>query len=324
LWGSGCVGFPDIYEHSGATVKLNRDATADIISSTVDIGSGQITMLTQIVAEELGLPAESVKITYADTDTAPFDAPTHASRTTYSAGLAVKAAALAAKQKLLEAAGAVMETSPEDLIVADGKIMIKGVPVSAVPMEEIIGRAESPFVQVTEEGPQPTTIEEKGTIIGSVSQAPPANPSPAAAEFIELEVDTDTGEVKILRVVYAHDVGKTIHPNSAEGQVEGGFQQGMGYALMENLVFDEDTGACLSGDFLDYKIPTAMEMPAKIESIFIESNEPTGPYGAKSLSELCIVVPAPAIANAIYNAIGVRITELPITPEKILRALGKL
>lgn len=324
LWVSGCVGFPDIYEHSGATVKLNRDATADVVSSCIDIGSGQITMLTQVVAEELGLPAESVKIVYADTDTAPFDAPTHASRATYAVGLATKAAAVAAKKKLFQVAGVVMEANPDDLTIKDGKVMVKGAPDSAVPMEEIIGRAESPFIQMTDQGPQPTTIEEKGTIIGSASLAPPSNPSPAAAEFVEVEVDTDTGEVKVLRVVYAHDIGKLFHPNSAEGQVEGGFQQGMGYALMENLLFDDDTGACLSGDFLDYKIPTAMEMPAKIESIFIESNEPTGPFGAKSLAELCLIVPAAAIANAVYNAIGVRITELPITPEKILKALGKL
>lgn len=128
----------------------------------------------------------------------------------------------------------------------------------------------------------------------------------------------------MLRVVYAHDLGKLIHRNGAEGQVEGGFQQGMGYALMENLQFDPVSGACLTGDFLDYKMPTAMEMPRDIQSIFIESNEPSGPFGAKSLSEPCITVPAPAIANAIYNAVGVRIRELPITPEKILAALGKL
>ncbi len=318
------MGFPDIYEHSGATVKLNRDATADVVSSTVDLGSGQITMLTQVVAEELGLPAESVRIVYADTDTAPFDAPTHASRTTYSAGLATKAAAAEAKKKLFEVAGIVMEANAEDLTIENGKVMVKGAPESAVPMEEIIERAESPFIQVTDEGPVPTTIEEKGTIIGSASQAPPSNPSPVGAQFVELEVDTDPGEVTILRVVYATDIGQVIHPNSAEGQVEGGFQQGMGYALMENLQFDQETGACLSADFLDYKIPTAMEMPREIETIFIDSHEPTGPYGGKSMSEMCVVVPAPAIANAVYNAIGVRITDLPITPEKVLKALGKL
>lgn len=324
LWVSGCVGFPDIYEHSGAVVKLNRDATADVITSCVDIGSGQITVLTQMVAEELGLPAESVRLVYADTDTAPFDAPTHASRATYSAGLAVKAAAAQARTRLFEVAGIVMEANPEDLTLKDGKVMVRGAPHSAVPMQDIIARAESPFIQIGKQGPYPTTIEEKGTIMGVASMAPPSNPSPAAAEFVEVEVDTETGEIKVLRVVYAHDIGKVIHPNAAEGQVEGGFQQGMGYALMENLVFDQETGACLSGDFLDYKIPTAVEMPRKIESIFIESNEPTGPYGAKSLSEMCIIVPAAAIANAVYNAIGVRIRELPITPEKVLKALGKL
>jgi xanthine dehydrogenase molybdenum-binding subunit len=324
LWVSGCVGFPDIYEHAGAVVKLNRDGSADVVSSCVDIGSGQTTMLTQVVAEELGLRPEKVRLTYADTDTAPFDAPTHASRTTYSAGNATRAAAAAAKKRLFEAAGSIMEANPDDLVLDNGQVMVRGVPGSAVSLEEIIGRAESPFIQMTEQGPRPTTLEEKGTIIGAASQAPSSNPSPSAAEFVEVEVDTETGEVKVLRVVYAHDIGRVLHPKSAQGQVEGGFQQGMGYALMENLQFDSETGACLSGDFLDYKIPTAVEMPTQIESIFIESNEPTGPFGAKSLAELCVIVPAAAIANAVYNAIGKRITDLPITPEKVLRALGKL
>jgi xanthine dehydrogenase molybdenum-binding subunit len=217
-----------------------------------------------------------------------------------------------------------MEANADDLVLEDGKVMVKGVPESAVPMTDIIARAESPFIQVGEQGPAPTTIAEKGTIIGTASQAPPSNPSPVGAQFIEVEVDTDTGEIEVLRVVYSADVGQVIHPNSAEGQVEGGFQQGMGYALMENLQFDQETGACLSADFLDYKIPTAMEMPSNIESIFIDSHEPTGPYGGKSMSEMCLIVPAAAIANAVYNAIGVRITELPITPEKVLKALGKL
>jgi len=324
LWVSGCVGFPDIFEHSGAVVKLNRDGTATIVSSCVDIGSGQTTMLTQVVAEELGIAASAVKLAYADTDTAPFDAPTHASRATYSAGTATRAAAAAAKNRLFQAAAAVMEANTQDLVLQDGKVMVKGVPKSAVPMTEIIERAESPFIQMTDQGPVPTTIAEKGSIIGAVSMAPPSNPAPCAVEFVEVEVDTETGVVKVLNVVYAHDIGRVFHPKSAEGQVEGGFQQGMGYALMENILFDQETGACLSGDFLDYKIPTAVEMPSRIESIFIESIEPTGPFGAKSLSELCVVVPAPAIANAIYNAIGVRMKELPITPERILRALGKL
>ena len=324
IWVSGCVGFPDIYEHSGAIVKLNRDGTADLSTAAVDIGSGQITTLCMIAAEELGLTADQVRMTYADTDTVPFDAPSHASRITYSAGNAVKAAAGEAKQRLLEVAGGLLEASPDDLEVRDGMVCVKGSPDAKISVVDVVTRAEAPFVVMTEEGPQPTNLAEKGTIIGLSSMAPPANPSPASVEFVEVEVDTETGEVEVLRVVFAHDLGKLVHPAGAEGQVEGGFQQGMGYALMENLVFDPDSGAGLSSDFLDYKMPTAVEMPPKIESIFIESDEPTGPFGAKSLSEPCVTVPAPAIANAIYNAVGVRVRELPITPEKILAGLGKL
>jgi xanthine dehydrogenase molybdenum-binding subunit len=323
VWVSGCMGFPDIYEHSGAIIKLNPDGTADLSNATVDLGSGQITTLCQIAAEELGLAADKVRMTYADTDTVPFDAPSHASRVTYSAGNAVKAAAVVVKKRLLEVAGELLEANTEDLEVRDGHVYVKGSD-KKLSYTDVIKRAEGPFVVMTEEGPKPTSIKEKGTIIGVASMAPPSNPSPSSVEFVELEVDTDTGEVKILRVVFAHDIGKVVNPSAAEGQVEGGFQQGMGYALMEKIQFDEETGACLTADFLDYKIPTAVEMPASIESIFIESNEPTGPFGAKSLSEPCVSVPAPAIANAIYNAVGVRIRELPITPEKILAGLGKL
>lgn len=326
LWVSGCVGFPDIYEHSGAIVKLNADGTADLATATMDLGSGQITTLSQIAAEELGLPFEAVRLVQtADTTTVPFDAPSHASRVTYSSGNAVRAAAQAARERLLKVAGIMLEAAPEDLVVAEGRVSVRGAPGSrSLPVAEVVQRAESPFIQHGPQGPAPTTLEEKGTIIGLSSQAPKSNPSPVSVQFVEVEVDTDTGQVQVLRVVFAHDLGKLIHPKGAEGQVEGGFQQGMGYALMENLQFDGDSGTCLTGDFLDYKIPTAVEMPRDIQSIFIETNEPTGPFGAKSLSEPCVTVPAPAIANAIYNAIGVRIRDLPITPEKVLAALGKL
>jgi xanthine dehydrogenase molybdenum-binding subunit len=325
FWVSGCVGFPDIYEHSGAIIKLNPDGSADLATAAMDIGSGQIVSLLQIAAEELGLTMDQVRMTQTvDTTTVPYDAPTHASRVTYSAGNAVRGAAKAAKERLLQVAGMMLEASPDDLEVADGRVAVKGAPGRGLSVAEVAARAESPFIQMTDRGPVPTALAEKGTIIGLSSMAPPGNPSPVAAAFVEVEVDTDTGEVKIERVVYAHDLGRVINPGAAEGQVEGGFQQGMGYALMEEIQFDPDSGSCLTGDFLDYKIPTAVEMPSDIQSIFIESQDPTGPFGAKSLAETCVVVPAPAIANAIYNATGARIRELPITPEKILRALGTL
>jgi xanthine dehydrogenase molybdenum-binding subunit len=325
VWVSGCMGFPDIYEHSGAIVKINRDGTADLATASMDIGSGQIATLTQIAAEALGLPAGAVRMSSAgDTDNLPFDAPTHASRVTYSSGNAVKEAALSAKKRLLEVAGSMLEVSPADLEVSDGKVSVRGTPSKTLSVAEIAQRAESPFVQMTAQGPQPTVMEEKGTIIGLSSLAPKSNPTPCAAQFVEVEVDTETGEVAVLHAVYAHDIGRAINPKAAEGQVEGGFQQGMGYALMEHIQFDPETGSCLTTDFLDYKMPTAVEMPRKIDSIFIETDEPTGPFGAKSLGECCVITPAPAIANAIYDAIGVRFAQLPITPEKILRGLGKI
>lgn len=325
VWVSGCMGFPDIYEHSGAIIKLNRDGTADLASAAMDIGSGQITTLCQIAAEELGLPAGAVRMSSGcDTDNVPFDAPTHASRVTYSAGNAVKAAAAAAKKRLFEVVATMMEVSPDDLEVANGTVSVKGAPGKSVTVAEAAQRAESPFVQMTAEGPKETTIGEKGTIVGIASLSPTSNPPPCAAQFVEVEVDTETGEVKVLHAVYAHDIGRVINPAAAEGQVEGGFQQGMGYALMEHIQFDPETGACLTSDFLDYKMPTAVEMPRRIDSIFIETDEPSGPFGAKSLSECCVITPAPAIANAIFDAIGVRFRQLPITPEKVLAGLGKL
>ena len=325
FWVSGCVGFPDIYEHSGAIIKFTRDGTAHLSSATMDIGSGQTVAMLQIAAEELGVPFESMRmVEHTDTDSVPFDAPTHASRVTYSAGNAVKAAATQAREKLLEVAGLIMEANAADLVIEDGVISVKGAPDKSITVAEVATRADSPFIQFGDQGPAPTNLAEKGTIMGMSNMAPPSNPTPVAAGFAEVEVDTETGNVKVERFVYAHDIGKVINPNAAEGQVEGGFQQGMGFALTEEIQFDPDSGSCLTGDFLDYKMPTAVEMPRRIESVFIESNEPTGPFGAKSLSEACCVVPAPAIANAIYNATGARIKDLPITPEKVLKALGEI
>ena len=325
-WTSNCTAQPDLYEHSGAIVKLNPDGTANIAVGAVDIGCGQNTVYCQIVAEELGIPMEQVSMsTSVDTSNVPFDAPIHASRGTNAVGNTVKAAAVEAKQRLFEIAATMLEASVEDLEVAEGRVQVKGSPAQAISVAEVAARADSPLVKATvDEGPQMTSTPYRGTIVGCVTQNPTFSPIPAAAMFVEVEVDTETGEVHVDRVVYAHDIGRVINPMGAEGQVEGGIQQGIGYTLMEHTQFDPHTGVCLNGDFLDYKMPTAVEMPGKIESIFIESMEETGPFGAKSLSECCLIAPPGAIANAVYNAIGVRIRDLPITPEKVLAALGKL
>ena len=324
-WTSNCVAQPDLYEHSGAIVKLNPDGTANIAVGAVDIGCGQNTVYCQIVAEELGIPMEQVSMSNVDTSNVPFDAPIHASRGTNAVGNTVKAAAAEAKKHLLEVAATMMEASVDDLEVVKGMVQVRGSSAAAVSVADVAKRADSPLVVASkDEGPQMTSTPYRGTIIGSVTMNPTFSPIPASAMYVEVEVDTETGEVHVERVVFAHDIGRVINPLGAEGQVEGGIQQGIGYALMEHTQFDPTTGVCLNGDFLDYKMPTPVEMPSKIESIFIESMEESGPFGAKSLSECCLIAPAGAIANAVYNAIGVRIRDLPITPEKVLAALGKI
>jgi xanthine dehydrogenase molybdenum-binding subunit len=324
-WTSNCTGQPDLYEHSGALIKLNPDGSADIASAAMDIGCGQNTTFCQIVAEELGIPFVQVRMAGSvDTSNVPFDAPMHASRGTHAAGGAIRVAAADLKVKMLKVAGTMLDAAPQELVARDGRIHVAGQPERSVSIAEVATRADSPLVQTTPNGPAPTSTPERGTLIGTSSLNPTVSPIPAGAMFVEVEVDTDSGVVTVERVVYAHDIGRVINPLGAEGQVEGGVQQGIGYALMEHTQFDPETGACLTQDFLDYKMPTACEMPKSIECIFIESNEPSGPFGAKSLSECCLITPAGAIANAVYNAIGVRIHSLPITPEKVLLALGKL
>lgn len=323
-WTSCCAGQPDLYEHSGAIVKLNPDGSADIATAAIDIGCGQNTTYCQIVAEELGLPLEKVRMTYADTSTVPFDAPMHASRGTYAAGGAIKLAATNARSVLFRYAAGMLDTDADNLDIRDGRIFVRNTLDRSVSIKEVASLADSPIVKMTEQGPVPDGPQFRGTIIGTSSFAPEFSPIVGGAMFVEVEVDTATGEVSVEHVVYAHDIGKVINPMGAEGQIEGGVQQGIGYALMENLVFDQSNGVCLTGDFLDYKMPTAVEMPKRIDSIFVESNEESGPFGAKSLSECALIAPAAAIANAVYNATGARITSLPITPEKILEAMGRL
>jgi xanthine dehydrogenase molybdenum-binding subunit len=322
-WTSNCTAQPDLYEHSGAIVKLNPDGTADIACAAVDIGCGQNTVYCQIVAAELGIAFEDVRMSPGvDTSNVPFDAPMHASRGTHAVGNAVKAAAIDAKDHLLRIAATMLEASAEDLEVVDGQVQVKGSSHLSVSVSDVATRADSPLVVTTDKGPQPTSTPYRGTIIGSATMNPTFSPIPAGAMFVEVEVDTETGEVDVVKVVYAHDLGRVINPVGAEGQVEGAIQQGIGYALMEHTQFDPDNGNCLSGDFLDYKMPTAVEMPTEIECIFIESMEESGPFGAKSMSECCLIAPAGAIANAVFNATGARVRELPITPEKVLQAMG--
>jgi len=303
---------------SGAIVKIERDGSITLLTGAADIGQGAETVISQIVAEELGVPLEDIRITAADTEITPLDPGTFGSGVTLRAGNAAKIAAQAAKEKLFEAAAEKMEIRIEELEAKNRRIHVKGNPERGMSIQEAIK-----FYQYSDR-PMP--------IIGRGSYQPPAkepttllkedgNFSPAYSfmtQAAEVEVDTKTGKVKVLRMVASHDCGKAINPMLVEGQLEGSAVGGMGQALYEEVITEK--GQVLNPSFLDYGIPTAMEVPS-ITSVEVETNDPEGPFGAKESGEGTQLAPAPAIINAIYDAIGVRFKSLPVTPEKVLKAL---
>jgi len=303
---------------SGAIVKIERDGSITLLTGAADIGQGAETVISQIVAEELGVPLADIRITAADTEITPLDPGTFGSGVTLRAGNAARTAAQVAKEKLFEAVAERMEVSVKDLEVKDRRIYLKENPGKGMSFQEAIK------VYQYSDRPMP--------IIGRGSYQPPAkepttllkedgNFSPAYSfmtQAAEVEVDTRTGKVKVLKMVAAHDCGKAINPMLVEGQLEGSVVGGMGQALYEEVMIEK--GQVLNPSFLDYGIPTAREIP-EITSVEVETNDPEGPFGAKESGEGTQLAPAPAIINAIYDAIGVRFKSLPVTPEKILEAL---
>jgi 4-hydroxybenzoyl-CoA reductase alpha subunit len=303
---------------SGAMVKIERDGSITLLTGAADIGQGAETVISQIVAEELGVPLEDIRITAADTEITPLDPGTFGSGVTLRAGNAAKIASQEAREKLFEAVAENMEVNVKELEARNRRIYVKGSPERGMSFKEAIK-----FYQYSDR-PMP--------IIGRGSYQPPAkepttllkedgNFSPAYSfmtQAAEVEVDTKTGKVKVLKMVASHDCGKAINPMLVEGQLEGSVVGGMGQALYEEVITEK--GRVLNPSFLDYGIPTAMEAPS-ITSVEVETNDPEGPFGAKESGEGTQLAPAPAIINAIYDAIGVRFKTLPVTPEKILQAL---
>ncbi|MBI2875920.1 MAG: molybdopterin-dependent oxidoreductase [Candidatus Tectomicrobia bacterium] len=300
------AGVPFIKEQSSAFVKLNEDGTVTLIVGTTDLGTGSNTTLVQIVAEELGVRFEDVHLSGGDTDLTPLDLGSYGSRVAYVAGNAVQRAAADARGQLLRRAASMMEADPEELEVRQGTVRVKGAPHRWVTVSEVAMHALSTF---------PVEV-----ILGKASFEPSQAP-PFAAQFAEVEVDTETGQVRVLRLVAVHDVGLALNPTIVEGQIEGALHHGIGYALTERMAVED--GVVLNPSLADYKLLTALDMPS-VEALFVESLDPTGPFGAKGVGEPGLVATAPAIANAIYHAVGVRIRSLPITPEKVLRALKGL
>jgi CO/xanthine dehydrogenase Mo-binding subunit len=304
------------YDGSSATIKINEDGKALILSGEGECGQGVHTAMCQIAAEELGVPIEDVEISRADTDLTTFCLGAFASRLTYVSGNAVKNAATNVKQQLFDQAAEMLEANPQDLMSRDGKIFVQGaegksLTVSDVARARLFRHNGAPIVGSGSFDAD--SVLPDSTRFGNESGA--YNYGVQAAE---VHVDPCTGQVKILNFVIASDCGTVIYPLGAEGQVEGGLAQGIGYALTEGLQIDE--GRPINPNFSDYRIPSMRDMPP-LQHAFADSYEPSGPFGAKGLGELNMDPTAAVINNAIFDAVGVRVKTLPITPEKILRAL---
>jgi CO/xanthine dehydrogenase Mo-binding subunit len=309
---------------SGAIVRVLEDGSVLLNTGAVDIGQGSNTVLTQICAEALKVPVERVAIASPDTDGSPYNWGTTASRVTYVTGTSVVGAAAEVEKKLKQHAGEMLECADDDLeLRPGGEVGIKGIPGRSVSFAAISGRAH---------------WAAGGPIIGShtwVFDQKTLDPKRAAATGLpfqqigifsfnatlaEVEVDTLTGQVRVARAWSACDVGRAINPKMVSGQIEGAFVQGMGYALTEEMVWDG--GRLANPTLMDYKIPTFAELPGHLEAITIETHEPSGPFGAKSVGEIGINAVAAAIANAVADATGVRLRQLPLTGERVLDALA--
>jgi xanthine dehydrogenase molybdenum-binding subunit len=310
-WGMGCEmhgssAYPGIKEQGNATVRMNEDGSATLLTGTTGLGTGAHTALAQIVAEELGLRFDDVSVIHGDTDVVPWDIGAFASHTTYMGGRAAQMAAAELKKKLLERGAEELEVSSIDLQIRNAVISVRGSDRSIGAREVMSPKKGIPSAQ-----------------LAATATYTPTKSYSFAAHFVEVQVDTETGQIDVLQVVPVHEIGRVIHPLGAAGQIEGGIQQGIGHTLTEDYVIDLTDGRSLNAGFVDYKMPLSMDMPP-IRTILLETApDPGGPFGAKGVGEDPIIAIGPAIANAIYDAIGVRFRHYPITPEQVLQALRK-
>ena len=299
MQGSGIAGV----DWASALIKLNEDGSFQLQTGCADVGAGADTVLSQIAAETLGVTLDKINICSGDTDSTPFDVGAYASSTTIISGGAVKKTAEKVRQRILELAAKLLNISAEGLACRDNQIAAAG------------GGASISLADVARHA----IYREKVQIMESASHFISDSPPPFCATFAEVEVDTETGKVRVLHLVTAVDAGVAVNPALAEGQVEGAVTQGLGYALVEEMKLDED-GRMINPGFLDYKIFSAKDMP-KLTTILVETEEPLGPYGAKSIGEVAINGPAPAIANAVFHAVGIHFRKLPMGAEDVWRAL---
>lgn len=294
-----------LIDMAAATIKMNDDGSFNLLVGATDLGTGSDTILGQIAAEVLGVPLDSIVVYSSDTDLTPFDVGAYASSTTYVSGRAVESAAEDVRQQIVEVAASALGVTAESLHLADGKVSTEdgaaGLDLAAIGRRSFYG-------------PDPAQIG------ATASFVPEGSPPPFTATFVEVEVDLETGFIRLLDYVCAVDCGTAINPRLAEGQVEGAIANGIGYALTEQMEFTPE-GRTKNPDLARYQLQGTLDLPP-IRVFLVESYEPTGPMGAKSIAEIGINGPLPAIANAVYDAVGIRLTHPPFTPEKVWRALG--
>jgi len=308
---------------SAAWVKMEEDGSINILMGSVEVGQGVTTILPQIVAETLRVPLARISVSEPDTDLVPYDTSTTSSRTTFHMGNAVKLAAEEVRDQLLNMAARQWEVAPEHLKLDQGRVIgpsNRSAKYSEIIMHYFGGGAGGTVLGKGVFSPQEILGAPPD---GSRSQQAYSTMSAFhsyATQVAEVEVDLSSGDVKVLRLTGAHDVGKAINPQNCRQQIEGAMLMGLGYALTE--MFHWEKGAILNPSFLEYGIPTGMEAPL-FQTYLIEKNHPHGPYGAKGLGEMALAPTAAAIANAVEDACGVRIRDLPITPGKILQGLRK-
>jgi CO/xanthine dehydrogenase Mo-binding subunit len=292
---------------TGATVKLNPDGTLSVLTGQVDIAGTNIA-LAQIAASTYGVDIEKVKITTGDTDVAPVTGLSAGSKTIYTVGVAVMQAAQNARRQTLEIAASEMEAAIEDLEIVDGRVVVRGMPDRGITLTQI-GKKGNLYMSKVE------------PVLGSAHPAFTQQAPAFAAQIARVELDPDTGEVALKGFVVVQDAGRAINPLAVEGQMQGGSVQSLGIALTEGLAYD-DQGRLTNPSLLDYRKLTAADLP-DIETVIVEVPSPSGPFGARGVGEPPIVPAPAAIANAIEDAAGVRLTECPLTPERIAMALVK-
>jgi putative selenate reductase molybdopterin-binding subunit len=287
----------------GATIKVNEDGSFNLLIGATDLGTGSDTVLAQMAAEVLGVSLDEMVVYSSDTDHTPFDVGAYASSTTYVSGTAVIKAAHQVRERLKAVAAKIAGSDPGRIQFDAGFFIAptgKRIHIKEAALKSFYGA-------------------DKQQIIESASFLTFESPPPFCACFAEVEVDLDTGMVRVIDIVSAVDLGRAINPTLAEGQIIGSVAQAIGYALTEEMTFSPE-GKMLNASLMDYKVPVSVDLP-DIKAVLVETDEPSGPFGVKSVGEICVDNVAPAIANAIYNATGARLRTLPFTPEKVLEAL---